>query len=248
MSFGIDLPEKESLGLLCGATLFLCLRLSYISVRRPNFMRMEETRNIFSKLRSFREPELQEEMLIHGKVITARKGDVLIREGQRLDFLPIVISGSIRVYRQWEDREILLYYVGPEETCMMSLSSAYFNNVSTANGMAIADAEIFVLPARLIAEWQLKYPSWNQYIIHTFRNRYDELLTSFGSVAFDPIPVRVKEYLLKRSQTEESARVNVSHQTLANELGTTRVVISRILKQFEQEGFLRQFRGYIMLS
>lgn len=202
---------------------------------------------LFSKLTSFREPELQKEMMANGKTITAQKGDVLIREGQRLDFLPIVIDGSIRVYRQSEDREILLYYVGPGETCMMSLSSAYFNNISTANGMAMRQSEILVLPARLIAEWQLKYPSWNQYIIHTFRNRYDELLSSFGSVAFDPVPTRVKEYLLKRSKTEGGSRVNVSHQTLANELGTTRVVISRILKQFEQEGFLKQFRGHIML-
>ena len=222
-------------------------------IPRPNFhattknVPMEQTEDIFSKLASFREPQLQEEMMAQGKVITAQKGDVLIREGQRLDFLPIVIDGSIRVYRQWEDREILLYYVESGQTCMMSLSSAYFNNISTANGMAMRDSEIFVLPARLISEWQLKYPSWNQYIIHTFRNRYDELLSSFGSVAFDPVPTRVKEYLLKRSKTDGSLRVNLSHQTLANELGTTRVVISRILKQFEQEGFLKQFRGHILL-
>ena len=209
---------------------------------------MEQITGLFSKLTSFREPELQEEMVHHGKIVTAQKGDVLIREGQRLDFLPVVIDGSIRVFRQSEDREILLYYVGPGETCMMSLSSAYFNNISSANGTAMRKTDILVLPARLIAEWQMRYPSWNQYIIHTFRNRYDELLSSFGSVAFDPVPTRVKEYLLKRSKTDGSLSVAVSHQTLANELGTTRVVISRILKQFEQEGFLKQFRGHVLLQ
>ena len=209
---------------------------------------MENSKDLFTRLKSFREPELQEEMLSNGKVITASKGDILIKEGQRLDFLPVVIKGLIRVYRQWEDREILLYYVGPEQTCMMSLSSAYFNNISAANGMAMETTEILVLPAKLIADWQLKYPSWNQYIIHTFRNRYDELLSSFGSMAFDPVPTRVKSYLISRSRSEDSRRLNLSHQTLANELGTTRVVISRILKQFEQEGFLRQSRGYITLK
>ena len=94
----------------------------------------------------------------------------------------------------------------------------------------------------------IKVPSWNQYIIHTFRNRYDELLNTFGSVAFDPIPTRVKNYLTKRSRNENTRKINLSHQTLANELGTTRVVISRILKQFEQEGFLEQFRGHIILK
>lgn len=204
--------------------------------------------DLFSHLRSFSEPELQDEMHAHGKVISANKGDIVIKEGQRLDFLPIVISGSIRVYQQWEDREILLYYVRPQETCMMSLSSAYFNNISSANGMAMEPTQILVLPAKLIAEWQLKYPSWNKFIIHTFRNRYDELLSSFGSVAFDPVPARVKQYLMNRAKTDGTKNINVSHQSLANELGTTRVVVSRILKQFEQEGLLRQFRGHITLA
>lgn len=203
---------------------------------------------VLEKMRSFPEPELQEEMLRYGKVLTADKGDVLIKEGQRLDFLPIVISGSIRVYRQWEDREILLYYVKPQETCMMSLSSAYFNNISAANGVAMERTEIVVLPARMISEWQLKYSSWNEFIISTFRTRYDELLNAFGNVAFNPIAGRVKEYLLNRSGETDSRRVNISHQTLANELGTTRVVVSRILKQLEKDGFIKQFRGYVLLQ
>lgn len=205
-----------------------------------------ENANLFSRLKAFPEKELQQELLEYGKLITAKKGDVLIKEGQRLDFLPIVLKGSIRVFQQKEDREILLYYVGPEETCMMSLSSAYFNTISTANGMAIEETELLILPSRLIAEWQLKYHSWNQFIIKTFRSRYDELLSYFGSVAFDPIPARVKEYLKRRAHAE-GKKIHISHLGLANELGTTRVVISRILKQFEQSGFIRQFRGYIEL-
>ena len=134
---------------------------------------MEQLNDLFKDLKSFSEPELRDEMLANGKVITANKGDILIKEGQRLDFLPIVIRGSIRVYQQWEDREILLYYVRAEETCMMSLSSAYFNNISAANGMAMETTEILILPAKLIADWQLNYSSWTKFIIHTFRNRYD---------------------------------------------------------------------------
>ena len=113
---------------------------------------MENTKDLFARLKSFREPELQEEMLSNGKVITASKGDILIKEGQRLDFLPVVIKGLIRVYRQWEDREILLYYVGPEQTCMMSLSSAYFNSISAANGMAMEPTDILILPANLYCQ------------------------------------------------------------------------------------------------
>jgi CRP/FNR family transcriptional regulator len=202
---------------------------------------------LFSELKIFTEPELQTEILKHGKLIQAQSGDVLIREGQHLNFLPIVIRGRIRVYQEKDDREILLYYVGPEETCMMSLSAAYLDYNSAANGMAIEPTEILVLPAYLIADWQLKYPSWNRYIIRTFKNRYDELLNAFGNVAFKPIALRTKEYLLGQSQLIQTKKIPLSHQTLANELGTTRVVISRILKQFENDKVVKLHRGHIEL-
>jgi CRP/FNR family transcriptional regulator len=96
----------------------------------------------------------------------------------------------------------------------------------------------------MISQWQLKYPSWNRYIIQTFKSRYDELLTSFGKVVFEPIQVRLKEYLLTVSKNTGS-KIQTSHQNLANELGTTRVVISRILKQFEKEKMLKLHRGFI---
>jgi CRP/FNR family transcriptional regulator len=205
------------------------------------------TKELLRDLKLFTEPELQAEILKYGKVIQANAGDVLIREGQYLNFLPIVIRGKIRVYQEKDDREILLYYVGPEETCMMSLSAAYLDYNSTANGMAIEPTEILVLPAHLIADWQLKYPSWNRYLVKTFKSRYDELLNAFGSVAFKPISLRVKEYLAAQARISNSKKIPLSHQTLANELGTTRVVISRILKQFEKNNALKLHRGYIQL-
>lgn len=208
---------------------------------------METSDNLFKKLKSFSEPELQKEIIKHGKILKANKGDILIKEGQYLNFFPIVIKGLLRVYQESEDREILLYYVGPEQTCMMSLSAAYFDYYSTANGIAIKPSEILVLPAHLIAEWQLKYPSWNKFILKTFKSRYDELLSAFGSVAFKPIQIRVKEYFAEYVKNEGTNKIPISHQTLANELGTTRVVISRILKQFEKENLVKLHRGYIQI-
>jgi len=207
---------------------------------------MQPTVDIFKKLKRFSEPELQQEILKNGKLIKANPGDVLVKEGQYLDFLPIVLKGRIRVYQQTDDREILLYYVESEQTCMMSLSSAYFDYNSAAYGMAVEPTEILVLPSYLIAEWQLRYPSWNKYIIQTFKSRYDELLSSFGNLAFKPIQVRLKEYLVT-SAKNGTKKVAVSHQTLANELGTTRVVVSRILKQFEKDKVVKLYRGYIQV-
>jgi len=187
-------------------------------------------------------------MLAHGKFLQVNKGDTIVKEGQYLDFLPIVIKGEIRVFQQKEDREILLYYVREGQTCMMSLSAAYFNNTSTSYGVATDASEIFVFPTSMAREWQLKYPSWNEFLIKTFRSRYDELLGAFESVAFDSIDKRLITYLNNRAQKDNSKKIQISHQELAYELGTNRVVVSRILKGFEQQGKLKLFRGYIQVK
>ena len=206
------------------------------------------TSSIFNSLLAFTEPALREELIQSGTIISAGPGDILIREGQYLDFLPLVINGLIRVYRNNEDdREILLYYVQPGQTCMMSLSSAYFDYYSAANGVAVEPSELLILPARLIAEWQLKYASWNRFILTTYKSRYDELLKAFGNVVFKPINVRLQEYLRNYAQAQRTQAIPLSHQTLANELGTTRVVVSRILKDLERDRIVKLNRGSVTL-
>lgn len=209
---------------------------------------MKPTAEIFTNLRAFTEPGLRDELLGAGTLMRAGAGDILIREGQYLDFLPLVINGLIRVYRNNDDdREILLYYVQPGQTCMMSLSSAYFDYYSAANGVAVEPTELLILPARLISEWQLKYPSWNRFILTTYKSRYDELLKAFGNVVFKPINARLQEYLQGYAQSQQTKIIPLSHQTLANELGTTRVVVSRILKDLEKDNRVKLKRGSVVL-
>jgi CRP/FNR family transcriptional regulator len=212
---------------------------------------------VIKQLRCFSEPGFQQEISEHGKLLLLHKGDVVVREGQYVKFLPIVLKGSVRVYQQKEDREVLLYYVREQETCTMSLSAAYFNNMSTSHGVAAEETEALIFPARLITEWQLKYPSWNSYVIRMFRSRYDQLISALEGMAFEHIDVRLIRYLSNAAPgnvissagitCDASRRVNMSHQRLAHELGTTRVVVSRILKQFEREGKVKLFRGCIEL-
>jgi CRP/FNR family transcriptional regulator, anaerobic regulatory protein len=199
------------------------------------------------KLTYFSEPELKKEIREHGKIVSLNTGDVIVKAGQYVQFLPIVLKGAIRVFQQKEDREILLYYVRPQQTCTMSLCAAYFNNKSTSHGVVIEPADVLIFPARFIAEWQLKYPSWNTFMLQMFRSRYDELIDSFERVVFDPISVRTLEYLKKRAKEAATKTVVISHQNLAYELGTTRVVVSRILKQFEHDKKIRLSRGAITL-
>ena len=191
--------------------------------------------------------DLERELISNGEIASFRKGDIIVREGQYVKFLPIVLQGAIRVFQQKEDREITLYHVRADETCTMSLAAAYFENKSTSHGVAVENTEVLVFPATLLTEWQLKFPSWNKYVMKMFRKRYDELIGEFEKVVFDPVNVRVLEYLHKMSKLEGGKKINISHQTLAREIGTTRVVVSRILKQFEKNKKVKLYRGAIEL-
>ncbi len=203
---------------------------------------------ILKQIGLFSEPELQEEIITHCQLQSFEKGDVIVREKQFVKVVPIVVSGMLRVYQTKQEREILLYYVEPSQTCMMSLSASFFNNESPSQAVAAEPTIALTVPVAFVTEWQKKYTSWNNFVIRTFSNRYDELLNTFESVAFDHIDKRVLEYLQSRAGKQKAKAIEISHQELANELGTTRVVISRILKQFEMHNIVELGRGVITIS
>ena len=208
---------------------------------------MEATKSILRAFPFLQRPELEREILENATVMDANPGDIIVREGQYLKVLPLLISGALRVIQQSGDREILLYYVRPGETCMMSLASCFFNSKSPSTAIVESKAELLCVPAGLIKEWQRKYDQWNEFVIRTFQNRYAELLNLFNSVVFTNIETRLSDFLIDLSSRQGTSKVTVTHLALANALGTTRVVISRILKRFEQESKIKLLRGSIQI-
>jgi len=160
---------------------------------------MKQSPHIFNGLTFISEPKLKEEILDKGVLKTSEKGDVIVREGEFVHVLPIVIEGAIRVFQTREEREILLYYVEPSQTCMMSLSASFFDHSSAIQAIAVEPTLILTIPVKYISEWQTKYKSWNNFVIKTFRKRYDELLDAYERVAFNPINKRVIDYLNYRT-------------------------------------------------
>ena len=189
--------------------------------------------------------ELRNAMIEEGLQLEFNKGETIVREGEFVKVLPIVISGQIRVFQTGEDREILLYHVDSFQTCMMSLSACFYNHKSPSKAVTTTDTKVLAIPTRFITKWQKEFPAWNNFVITTFRNRYDELLSAFESVAFNRMDKRIENYLNERCREKGSNTVELSHLQLSNELGTTRVVVSRILKQFELEGKVLLHRGSI---
>lgn len=196
------------------------------------------------------EKALKDEMLSLCQTVLLGKNEVIAREGKLMKMVPLLLEGSIRVYRQDPeiDREILLYYIEPGETCMMSIVASFTNMTSQVNAITEKKSKMLLIPVLKVKDWQLRYPAWNTFIINTFLNRYTELLTAFNEMCFQNVDKRLERYLKQYSKRQGMDVVPLTHQELANELGTTRVVISRLLKSMEKEGILELKRGLIELK
>jgi len=192
---------------------------------------------------------LKQEIENSGIMKTLPENSCIIREGQYVKHIPLLIKGKIRVFKIEPDldREILLYYVGKGETCMMTVFSVYQNRKSRVHGITTEDSEMLLIPIEYVQKWQSKYPDWNKYLINGFEERYSNLLDAFEAVSFHKIDERLENYLKKYSDRNETLIIPFSHQQIANELGTTRVVVSRILKEMEAQNRLTLHRGYIKL-
>ena len=151
-----------------------------------------------------------------------KRGDVIVKQGQYLNVLPLVVKSPIRVFQQYEDREILLYYVVKGETCIMSLSACFFSTPSQSQAVADEDRAMLLVSKKHIYEWQRKCPERNEFTISTYRNHSDELLNAFHGFVFTSIEARLHDYLYAYSKANNCSLVPFTYNALANVLGTTR--------------------------
>ena len=175
------------------------------------------------------------------------KDQVIVREGDVMRKLPFLKEGLIKVYKEDVDldREVLLYYVHPGQTCMMSLIAGLKDSRSLVSARLERDSEILLIPTERIRAWQLQYPEFNRFILETFMERYFELIDTISALTFENIEIRIAKLLEARTAGNAEKSVSLTHKEIAQILGTTRVVVSRILKKMEQENRLRLGRGFI---
>jgi len=196
------------------------------------------------------EEDLIKELHNHCQIISVDEQVVLAESGKYMKVIPLVLDGLIRVFRNDYDldREILLYYIHDGQTCMMSLVASFANMESQVHAITEKKSDLLLIPTPMVRKWQIKYAKWNQFIINTFLGRYTELLNTINDLSFKHIDERVYNYLVQYYHRRGENSVKLTHQQLANELGTTRVVISRILKDLEKKGHIKLRRGEIILN
>lgn len=188
-----------------------------------------------------------EVILEHAKLKKLRADDWMVDIGDPILYMPLLLKGQLRILREDEEgHELLLYYIRPGETCAMSLTCCSGNAVSNVRAVAEEDTELLLLPIQIIDEWTTKYPSFKSFILKTYQRRFEELLNTIDGIAFHNLDDRLSQ-LLKQKSEKEGRDLKTTHQELANQLNSSREVISRLLKQMERKGKIQMGRNKITL-
>lgn len=199
-------------------------------------------------LASVFEPELMKEIELSGTIQYFKEGDLIMDYGKYIRMMPIILKGTIKVYRLDDDgNEILLYYLSSSESCSMAYTCCIEAKKSEVKAIAEDDVELIAIPQIKLDEWLCKYSSWKNYIMRSFNERFIELLKSIESIAFHKLDERLINYLQEKQRVTGSAVIKASHSLIADELATSRVVISRLLKQLENSDKIILYRNEIKL-
>lgn len=191
---------------------------------------------------------MAEKLLAAGVVKTFAEGETILRENAFIQSIPIVLDGVIKVIRTDDDgREILLYYIAPGESCIMSFLGGMHHDTSKVKAVADETSEILFVPIEKVTSLLKENPQWLDYIFRLYHRRFEELLDVVNAIAFKKMDERLLHFLQKKAEIGSSKTIVITHEQLANELGTARVVISRLLKQMENEGLVKLGRNKIFL-
>lgn len=192
--------------------------------------------------------ELRDKLYTHSIQKNYPKGSVVLDENAHIRSIPIVTKGIMKVYRTEEDgREILLYYIKAGESCIMSFLGGMHNKTSKVRAEVEEDAEILFLPMAKVSLFIKEYPEWLDYIFRMYHKRFEELLEIINAISFKKVDERLLALLHKKAALKTSKTIEITHEQLANELGTARVVVSRLLKQLENKGLVELGRNKVKL-
>ncbi|RYJ51335.1 Crp/Fnr family transcriptional regulator [Flavobacterium petrolei] len=175
-------------------------------------------------------------------------GDVIMRTGQYIKNTVLVLSGKIKIYREDEEgSEFFMYYLQPGQACAISMICATKNQKSQIMAKVVEDVELIMVPLQLMDKWMMQHRSWYEFVIDTYRSRFEEVLDVIDSIAFRAMDERLEFYLKRHRDACDCDDLKLSHQEIASELNTSREVISRLLKKLEQRGVLKMHRNNIEL-
>ena len=183
---------------------------------------------------------LQEQIVGVSQVVEIAENTEILREGQYIKVIPLVIEGLLKVFTKYEDKELLLYYIQPNESCVMSFTASLKNEPSKVFAITEENTKLLLLPVDKVSKWIEEFPDLNNLFFQQYNLRYSDLLETINQLLFDKMDKRLLDYLLEKVKLTKKNPLKISHRQIASELGTAREVISRVMKKLENENKVKQ--------
>jgi CRP/FNR family transcriptional regulator, anaerobic regulatory protein len=204
-------------------------------------MTQEELKTLFPKL----EEDLRREMLAHAQIREVKAGSTILRVGQVIRSTILVVQGIVKLYREdQEGREFFIYSLTAGQGCSLSMVCASNHESSEVMAKAVTDATLLMIPIEFMEKWMSQYKSWYQFVITSYRNRFEELLNTIDAIAFTKLDQRLENYLIGQSHVL-GRNLKMTHKQIANDLNSSREVVSRLLKKMEARKWLIIHRNSI---
>ncbi|MFM6936853.1 Crp/Fnr family transcriptional regulator [Aquirufa sp. TARAVU-A1A] len=186
------------------------------------------------------EPELKKKIQQVGVIRKFKADEFLMKTGQSIRSAVLVTKGIIKVFREDDEgNEVFMYNLHPGEACAISMTCASRNLNSQIMAKALVDTEVLTIPVELMDEWASKYKSWYQFVLETYRSRFEELLDTLDHIAFRNLDERLLWYLKQHQKSLKSNTIKVSFTDIATELNSSREVISRLMKKLAEKGHIK---------
>ena len=205
-------------------------------------MTEQELRELLPEL----EPEMITELAGKGSLREFTENELLMKTGQYFRSMMIVVQGLVKVFREDDEgNEYFIYYLHPGEACALSMVCALRQEKSEVMARAVSDVTVISVPLDQIDGWMSRYKSWAEYVLSSYRRRFEELLTTIDQIAFRNMDERLLFYLKKNQQSLKSNIIPFTHAAIAQELNSSREVISRLMKKLADRGIIRMHRQHI---
>ena len=197
---------------------------------------MDKYRRLFPDL----EEGLQRELEEKGRLLSVKAGQVLIQSGQNIRSTMIVLEGLVKLYRENEEGgEFFMYHLHPGDGCALSLICDRTFRTSAVTAKAVTDAVLLVVPLDETENWMRQYRTWYHFVVGTYRRRYEELLETIDHIAFQNMDERLEFYLRRHSKALKTNILEITNTQIAQELNSSREVISRLMKKLAEDGKVR---------
>mgnify|MGYP000265314103 CR=1 FL=1 len=201
---------------------------------------------LLQKFSNILDENLIKEIFEKGVFKKFKKDEIIIDINQPLNFIPLLLSGDIKILREDSDgNELLIYFLEAGETCTMSLTCCIDTSKSKIRAVAEKDSSLIMIPVKQMQLWFHNNESWRNFILRSYQIRFDEMLETIDNIAFMKMDERLYKYLINKVILNDSNTILIKHQDIAEDLHTSRVVISRLLKQLENENKIKLGRNKI---